>query len=95
MKTNIISANILFLGLALLLVACGGSGNKGGNGALSSSIAEKVYVAPGERDEQYAFLSGGYSVMKNPLKSYTRLYMSLHRAIYGYTGLFKGLCKAI
>lgn len=61
MKTNIISANILFLGLALLLVACGGSGNKGGNGALSSSVAEKVYVAPGERDEQYAFLSGGYS----------------------------------
>ena len=35
------------------------SGNAGG--ALSSSAAEKVYVAPGEQDEYYAFLSGGYS----------------------------------
>ena len=36
-----------------------GGGNAGG--ALSSSAAEKVYVAPGEQDEYYAFLSGGYS----------------------------------
>ncbi|HCX24813.1 MAG TPA: Sec-dependent nitrous-oxide reductase, partial [Cytophagales bacterium] len=34
---------------------------KSGSGALGNSIAEKVYIAPGERDEQYAFLSGGYS----------------------------------
>lgn len=47
-------------GLAMLFTAC----NQGGgqtNGALSSSAAEKVYVAPGEQDEYYAFLSGGYS----------------------------------
>ncbi len=31
------------------------------SGALLSSAAEKVYVAPGEQDEFYAFLSGGYS----------------------------------
>ncbi len=31
------------------------------SGALSSSAAEKVYVAPGEHDEFYAFISGGFS----------------------------------
>ena len=50
----------LSLGTALLLFSCGQQ-NKGGNGALSSSNAEKVYVAPGEHDEFYAFLSGGFS----------------------------------
>ncbi|MAE85167.1 MAG: nitrous oxide reductase [Flammeovirgaceae bacterium] len=44
-----------------LLTSCGQSGDKSGSGALGNSIAEKVYIAPGERDEQYAFLSGGYS----------------------------------
>ncbi len=29
--------------------------------ALSSNAAEKVYVAPGEHDEFYAFISGGFS----------------------------------
>ncbi len=48
------------LGLGLLLGGCGNQGG-GSNGALSSSAAEKVYVAPGEQDEFYAFLSGGYS----------------------------------
>ncbi|WP_233357669.1 Sec-dependent nitrous-oxide reductase [Haloflavibacter putidus] len=36
------------------------NGNKS-QGALSSNNAEKVYVAPGEHDEYYAFVSGGYS----------------------------------
>lgn len=61
MKTNIFLKNTLFMGALALMIACGQSGDKGGNGALRSNIAEKVYVAPGERDEQYAFLSGGYS----------------------------------
>lgn len=61
MKTKHIIVNTLFMGLLALLFSCGQSGEKGGNGALSSSIAEKVYIAPGERDEQYGFLSGGYS----------------------------------
>ncbi len=53
-------------GLAVLtiistaLVSCNNQGTSS-NGALSSSAAEKVYVAPGEQDEFYAFLSGGYS----------------------------------
>lgn len=34
---------------------------KGDRGALASSAAEKVYVAPGEHDEYYAFVSGGFS----------------------------------
>jgi nitrous-oxide reductase len=34
----------------------------GGSGALgASNAAEKVYVAPGEKDKYYAFMSGGYS----------------------------------
>lgn len=42
------------------MVGCGGSGKDGG-GAMSGSNAEKVYVAPGEHDEFYAFISGGFS----------------------------------
>ncbi len=50
---------ILF-GLGITLSSCNNQSQKS-NGALSSSAAEKVYVAPGEQDEFYAFLSGGYS----------------------------------
>lgn len=63
MKSNriIFAAAIM---LSFLFASCGNQGasdNGTGKGALVSSAAEKVYVAPGERDEQYAFLSGGYS----------------------------------
>lgn len=61
MKNRIVLINSLFISALAMLIACGPAGEKGGNGALSSSIAEKVYVAPGEHDEQYGFLSGGYS----------------------------------
>lgn len=60
MKTKIFKSTLFISALAFLF-SCGQAGDRGGNGALSSNIAEKVYVAPGERDEQYAFLSGGYS----------------------------------
>ncbi|WP_299164413.1 Sec-dependent nitrous-oxide reductase [uncultured Eudoraea sp.] len=50
---------VLF-GLGITLSSCNNQSQKS-NGALSSSAAEKVYVAPGEQDEFYAFLSGGYS----------------------------------
>lgn len=46
--------------LSVLLVSCGQQGGQN-QGALSNNVAERVYVAPGEHDEQYAFLSGGYS----------------------------------
>ena len=46
--------------IAAILYSCG-NGSSSKSSALSSSAAEKVYVAPGEQDEYYAFLSGGYS----------------------------------
>ena len=49
-----------FLGLILMVTSCNTGGDKT-NGALASSAAEKVYVAPGEHDEFYAFISGGFS----------------------------------
>jgi nitrous-oxide reductase len=59
MKTTIklFSAFIL---ASLFLVSCGDNkANK--KGALSTNAADKVYVAPGEHDEFYAFISGGFS----------------------------------
>lgn len=53
--------NIFFLtAVAGLILSCGNN-NGGKSGAMASSNAEKVYVAPGEHDEYYAFMSGGYS----------------------------------
>ncbi|MDY7396685.1 Sec-dependent nitrous-oxide reductase [Aureibaculum sp. 2210JD6-5] len=54
---------MLFLSTAFFLASCGNNNGKssGNDGALRSSNAEKVYVAPGEHDEYYAFISGGYS----------------------------------
>ncbi|SHG55186.1 Sec-dependent nitrous-oxide reductase [Winogradskyella jejuensis] len=51
------------LGATLFLTSCGNNNGQSGksSGALNSSAAEKVYVAPGEHDEFYAFMSGGYS----------------------------------
>jgi len=54
--------SVLFLGLSFLLTSCGtNNGNGAGGGALQGNIAAKSYVAPGEKDEFYAFLSGGFS----------------------------------
>ncbi|MGB0916636.1 MAG: nitrous oxide reductase, partial [Flavobacteriales bacterium] len=47
---------------AAMLVGCGGAKQDGASGgAMSGSNAEKVYVAPGEHDEYYGFISGGFS----------------------------------
>ena len=53
MKTLLIAAVA-----CTFLLACN-NGSK--SGALSGSAAEKAYVAPGEHDDYYAFLSGGYN----------------------------------
>ncbi len=50
---------IIAMGITIGLTNCG-QGNSG-DGALKGSAAEKVFVAPGEHDEFYAFLSGGFS----------------------------------
>ena len=48
--------------LSLWMVSCGDvNSSKSNKGALSGNAAEKVYVAPGEHDEYYAFISGGFS----------------------------------
>ena len=62
MKT-IFKLTTVLLSAAFILSSCGNNNGKasGSNGALNSSNAEKVYVAPGEHDEFYAFLSGGFS----------------------------------
>ena len=62
MKKSINSLLMLVM-LAGIFTSCNnGKTNKNGDrGALASSAAEKVYVAPGEHDEFYAFISGGYS----------------------------------
>jgi len=41
--------------------SCNNTSSNSKSGALASSAAEKVYVAPGEHDEFYAFVSGGFS----------------------------------
>ena len=46
---------------SLLFSSCGNTSKSKKQGALSSNAAEKVYVAPGEHDEFYAFISGGFS----------------------------------
>ncbi|HLV14868.1 MAG TPA: Sec-dependent nitrous-oxide reductase [Xanthomarina sp.] len=61
------SINILFsLIMVAAMVSCndGGQnkkGKKGAQGGLATNAAERVYVAPGELDEYYAFMSGGFS----------------------------------
>ena len=61
MKT-IVKLMVVFVATSFL-VSCGNNGNSKSNnqGALSGNAAEKVYVAPGEHDEFYAFISGGFS----------------------------------
>ncbi len=56
MKT-IFKLTTVLLSAAFILSSCGNNNGKasGSNGALNSSNAEKVYVAPGEHDEFYAF----------------------------------------
>jgi nitrous-oxide reductase len=53
--------NIFLLTAVVGLILSCGNNNGDKSGAMASSNAEKVYVAPGEHDEYYAFMSGGYS----------------------------------
>lgn len=60
MKTN---TKILFVVLiaVVALTSCGKKNGGSNTGALSGDAAERVYVKPGEHDEFYAFISGGFS----------------------------------
>ena len=61
MKTS----KLLSLAIAGAFLASCGNGSKSDNnksGAMGASdAASRVYVAPGQYDEYYAFLSGGFS----------------------------------
>lgn len=50
-----------FLVGALLTSCNNGTSNGASSGALFDDVASQVYVAPGEHDEFYAFMSGGFS----------------------------------
>jgi nitrous-oxide reductase len=55
-------AGITMLVVAGIITSCTpGGGGSGKTTAFKSDAASKVYVAPGELDEFYAFLSGGFS----------------------------------
>jgi nitrous-oxide reductase len=58
---NLFKISIGFLVIAITFTSCNDGKSSKSNGALSSNAAEKVYVAPGEHDEFYAFISGGFS----------------------------------
>ena len=59
-KTAVISLLFLFT-ITLILSACGGQNSGANSGALGGDASSQIYVAPGEKDEFYAFLSGGFS----------------------------------
>ncbi|MFA5618991.1 MAG: Sec-dependent nitrous-oxide reductase [Weeksellaceae bacterium] len=48
---------------AVAMLSCNSNGNKSskGGGGLASNAAERVYVKPGDHDEFYAFMSGGFA----------------------------------
>jgi len=56
MKTKIVFGIAILLLSSAILYNCSQSDNLG-----SDDAAKKVYVAPGEKDEFYAFMSGGFS----------------------------------
>lgn len=58
---NIFKLSIGLFFTAVAFTSCNDQKSSKSNGALSSSNAEKVYIAPGEHDSHYAFISGGYS----------------------------------
>ncbi len=60
MKNFKILSYFLVISSLFIVGSCGQGGN-GSGGALSGDIAQRVYVPPGEHDEFYAFISGGYS----------------------------------
>lgn len=58
---RIINSLLVLVTVVAGFSSCNTSESGSKEGALASSAAEKVYVAPGEHDEFYAFFSGGYS----------------------------------
>ncbi len=53
--------HFVLCGLALAVISISSCKPKGAKSAVSSDAASKVYVAPGEHDEFYNFVSGGFN----------------------------------
>ena len=59
---NIFKSVVAIFSMLLAFTSCNNSDQSNSkSGALAGNVAEKVYVAPGEHDEFYAFISGGFS----------------------------------
>ncbi|WOK06000.1 Sec-dependent nitrous-oxide reductase [Imperialibacter roseus] len=58
-KQHIINKLFALVVLAGVVTSCGSSENS--KGALGSDVASQAYVTPGEHDDFYAFMSGGFS----------------------------------
>lgn len=56
---QLIFSIVIVIGILILAGSCGQQGNQ--SSALSGNMAERSFVAPGEHDEYYAFVSGGFS----------------------------------
>jgi len=59
MKNKSIFSIITVTTILLLVASCGQQGNRGG--ALKGNMAERTFVPPGQHDEYYSFISGGFS----------------------------------
>jgi nitrous-oxide reductase len=59
---NLLKSTLAIVAVLVAFTSCNNEAKSGKNsGALANNVAEKVYVAPGEHDEFYAFISGGFS----------------------------------
>ncbi|TJY34614.1 Sec-dependent nitrous-oxide reductase [Pontimicrobium aquaticum] len=59
---KLLKSTLAMLSVLVALTSCNNSTTSDSkSGALAGNVAEKVYVAPGEHDEFYAFISGGFS----------------------------------
>jgi nitrous-oxide reductase len=58
---KILKSTLALVAVFAAFTSCNNSSQTSNKGALGSSAADKVYVAPGEHDSHYAFMSGGYS----------------------------------
>ncbi len=56
-----ITSIVVIAAIALVFASCNSGSNNSNSSALSGSAAEKAYVKPGEHDEFYAFISGGFN----------------------------------
>ncbi len=59
---SILKSFIIVIGFSMIFMSCGKKTDKTARaGALSGNLAARSFVAPGEHDEFYAFVSGGFS----------------------------------